>query len=70
MISKVFDIPAMVGSGTFLRAMNAEIALPENLIEIIDGKDKDKSAETACGAVVENWGQLAPEVLLMARKSM
>ena len=43
----------MVDSRSFLHAMIAENDLPGHLIEIIDGKNKTKSAETACGAVLK-----------------
>ena len=63
-------ILAMLDSGSFLTAMSAEIDLPGHLIEIIDGGDKANSAETECGAVLKDPGLLAPQDLLMARKSM
>ena len=46
-------ILAMMDTGIFLQAMTAEIDLPGGLIEIIDVRDKAKSATTACGAFAD-----------------
>ena len=50
------EILAMVDSGSFLHAINAEVDLPGHAIESIEGKDKARSAETACGAILKRLG--------------
>ena len=50
------EILAMVDSGSFLHAINAEVDLPGHAIEAIEGKDKARSAETACGAILKRLG--------------
>ena len=50
------EILAMVDSGSFLHAINAEADLPGHAIEAVEGKDKARSAETACGAILKRLG--------------
>ena len=55
------EILAMVDSGSFLHAIDAELDLPGHSIEALDGKDRAKSAETACGAVLKRLGTVRTE---------
>ena len=55
------EILAMVDSGSFLHAIDAEQDLPGHCIEALSGKDRAKSAETACGAVLKRLGTVRTE---------
>ena len=55
------EILAMVNSGSFLHAIDAELDLPGHFFEALDGKDRSKSAETACGANPKRLGTARTE---------
>ena len=50
------EILAMVDSGSFLHAIDAESDLPDHPVEAVEGKDRTRSAETACGGILKRLG--------------
>ena len=54
------EILAMVDSGSFLHAIDADLDLPGHFIEALERADR-RSAETACGAVLKRLGTVRTE---------
>ena len=62
------EILAMVDSGSFLHAIDADQDLPNHPIEPLERADR-RSAETACGAVLKRLGTVRTEGLVDGEKA-